>query len=685
MKKVISLLLAGVMMVSAVPVTFAAGTQDHSLGTQVTYTAANNESYFITVPAKLNPGQSGTVTLDGYWPDSKTVTVTAEKTVTLKNSIKAADTKTLNVTFLGISEAGSNTSKQTFTETVSVEGISNALFGTWSGKFNYNVNTTEEDVPPSENYVGTVSADNTITLSGVESAGTYTLRYANANGALENYADICSLEVTDPAAAVSYDDLIAENCAPVEATSIAVYNAANEKVGDIALGGLKTNLGTKLYSFGAVADSHINASNYPERDTNFIRALTYFNEVENVAFIVDGGDLTDEGTAEELTKLRNMANTYSSVPVYFGAGNHDSKSGVNMLTEFETYAGNAPYFSFTHGNDVFIVLGLNYWQEEANQMFTREQWQWLYETLEANRDKRCFVFEHLFLDFGAGDPDNLLSYGNLLRDTEEAVLTSLLSHYSNVIYMHGHSHFEFAMQKDNDMANYDSRLGIHSVHMSSIGETRVVDADGSLKYLPTTSEGYVVDVYENGIVLRGRDFAGQNFLPIAQYNLDTRIKHVGPNSYTDSNGWIDTTGIRNKLSTAIDESGNLYNGKGWKEDTRYSTSSQAEKSFTGYDLSGYIRVRMGDVVRFENMEFHDLSGDGGTSPQSGFLWYDENFAFMGNETANADKILSASWKPIYNENGDLIQITIPYWYEGTYLRFCVGDFNENSVITINQK
>ena len=141
MKRIVSLLLAGVMMVSAVPVTYAADTQDHSLGTQVVFTAANNENYTITVPASLNPGQSGTVTLDGYWPDSKTVTVTAEKTVTLKNSIKAADTKTLNVTFLGISEAGSNTSKQTFTEPVSVEGISNALFGTWSGKFNYNVDT----------------------------------------------------------------------------------------------------------------------------------------------------------------------------------------------------------------------------------------------------------------------------------------------------------------------------------------------------------------------------------------------------------------------------------------------------------------------------------------------------------------------------------------------------------------
>ena len=55
----------------------------------------------------------------------------------------------MNITFPGISASGSNTSKQTFTETVSVEGISNALFGTWSGKFNYNVDSvTNEGASP---------------------------------------------------------------------------------------------------------------------------------------------------------------------------------------------------------------------------------------------------------------------------------------------------------------------------------------------------------------------------------------------------------------------------------------------------------------------------------------------------------------------------------------------------------
>lgn len=141
MKKILSLTLAVMLLVSAIPTAFAADV-DYTQGTQVVYTATGSESYTITVPALLAPGGNGTVTLEGTWADNRIITVTAEPTVTLTNSIKADDQKVLDVTFAGISEAGSNTGSQTFTEGVAVAAIKNALFGTWSGKFNYNVEVT---------------------------------------------------------------------------------------------------------------------------------------------------------------------------------------------------------------------------------------------------------------------------------------------------------------------------------------------------------------------------------------------------------------------------------------------------------------------------------------------------------------------------------------------------------------
>lgn len=52
------------------------------------------------------------------------------------------------------------------------------------------------------------------------------------------------------------------------------------------------------------------------------------------------------------------------------------------------------------------------------------------------------------------------------------------------------------------------------------------------------SEGYIVDVYEDGIYLRGRDFVKGEFIPIASYWLDTTIKEIEANTFVDETGTI---------------------------------------------------------------------------------------------------------------------------------------------------
>ena len=137
MKKILSLGLVGIMALSMIPTAFA--TTDYTNGTKVQYVGTGDAEYTITVPALLKPSGSGTVTLEGTWASDCEVIVTADTEVTLTNSINENDKKTLTVTFDGIRETGSNTERIVATETVSVGAIDNALFGTWSGKFNYNV------------------------------------------------------------------------------------------------------------------------------------------------------------------------------------------------------------------------------------------------------------------------------------------------------------------------------------------------------------------------------------------------------------------------------------------------------------------------------------------------------------------------------------------------------------------
>lgn len=193
MKKIVSLALAVIMLLSVCPMVYAADV-DYTQGTQVVYEATSSEAYTITVPALLAPGGSGTVTLSGTWADNRTITVTADPSVTLTNSIKAEDQKVLTVYFDGISEAGSNTGSQTFTETVSVDNITNALFGTWSGKFNYNVelNTDEQFIyyfPDAGEAEAVIMSNhgNRITFAVQDKFFEYVAEYGSKDEIIENY------------------------------------------------------------------------------------------------------------------------------------------------------------------------------------------------------------------------------------------------------------------------------------------------------------------------------------------------------------------------------------------------------------------------------------------------------------------------------------------------------------------
>jgi predicted phosphodiesterase len=330
---------------------------------------------------------------------------------------------------------------------------------------------------------------------------------------------------------MAYKDFITENVAPKTARRIGIYNSKGNRVGYIPLGSLSfPNAGQKLYSFGALSDVHIV---YQTATSDFQKALTYLNEDVDVAFTCIAGDLTDNGTAEQLAQYKAVVDAYSpDTPVYAIAGNHETYSAQPSL--LEQYTGKPLYYSFTHGNDVFLMLGCYSWSNDG--IFTKEYLQWIYETLEANRNKRCFIFEHVFPWGDSGNPGELYGF-DMFNGTKGSVFQSLLRHYKNTILFHGHSHTKFYLQEVDEKANYSDALGYRSVHIPSLAVPRDIIGT-SLSNIYADSEGYVVDVYTTGIHLRGRDFVKGKFLPIASYWLDTTIKTVEAGTYTDSTGTI---------------------------------------------------------------------------------------------------------------------------------------------------
>ena len=343
---------------------------------------------------------------------------------------------------------------------------------------------------------------------------------------------------------MAYKDFIPENSAPVGARRIGIYNERGNRVGQIPLGSLTPpNIRKKRYSFGALSDIHLQ---YDTAQDDFRKALEYLNGMEDVEFTCVCGDLTSNGTDSELQVYKNYIDNYSAdMPVYAIAGNHDATEELAFDT-LRPYTGQDLWYSFEYGDDVFIMVGEKAW--DYTWPFSVEEMQWLYNTLEANRNKRCFVFQHLLSFDGCGNPysglnptTDILGCENTSRfsNIPGRIFLSLMRHYKNCIWFHGHSHTAFGCQKDNRIANYDNVYDIHSVHIPSLAVTREYEnSDYAERF--SASEGYGVDVYENGSHLRGRDFAKGEFLPIASYWLDTTLKNIPAGTYTDSTGTITT-------------------------------------------------------------------------------------------------------------------------------------------------
>lgn len=339
--------------------------------------------------------------------------------------------------------------------------------------------------------------------------------------------------------------LIAENIAPPNASRLVIFNG-NTKVGTVDISKMQpSNLGNKLYSFGLLSDLHCAGNNSPEK-TRLDNALTFF-ENQGCSFCCHSGDMTNIGFwynstdteihLAQMAEYKSVREAHPNLPLYGICGNHDSynKPITENLEELQAYTGNGLYYTISHGNDAFVFIG----QNKGNKPMSDEALQWLYETLEANRNRRCFVFVHPYVSSAdSGNPYGV--YGNDLFAAwdKTAVFKNMLSHYKNTILFHGHSHMHFEMQAEVSNSNYSEVLGFRSIHVPSISWNRKIVNGASVNV--GGCYGYLVDVYKNCIVLNGLDLLTNKAVPIAQYRIDTTLQGIPEGTFTDSTGTIKT-------------------------------------------------------------------------------------------------------------------------------------------------
>lgn len=353
-----------------------------------------------------------------------------------------------------------------------------------------------------------------------------------------------------------YTHFIPQNIAPKGTKYIGVYDSNGNKIHTMSLGRLKPPTKEKLYSFGILSDIHVHFNPYVawQPIPKFDNALTYF-ESKGCAFCVACGDLTntgfylrtDESVAgteyldeQQFAKYKEICDKHT-IPVYELMGNHESYYSMpisNNLELMETYTGNSELsYTITHGNDLFILCGQNH----GSSVMSDEDFTWLGETLEANKDKRCFVFVHPYIEEDSGDAMDVRenSIFEYWGTTKKTAFMNLLKQYENVILFHGHSHMKFECQELDVNANYTTRNGFKSVHIPSLGVPRDVDIENKKSVDDrSASQGYIVDVYDDFVVFNGWDFVKSEPVPLGTYKIDTPLQTIPAGTFTDDTGTI---------------------------------------------------------------------------------------------------------------------------------------------------
>jgi hypothetical protein len=199
---------------------------------------------------------------------------------------------------------------------------------------------------------------------------------------------------------------------------------------------------------------------------------------------------------------------------------------TNNLAKLNTYTGkNVLSYTVTQGNDLFILVG----QPKDVWVMSDEDFTWLSNTLEANKNKRCFVFVHSHIDDNieggvedSGNPsfareNSIFGYWGAAKT---ANFINLMKQYPNAILFHGHTHIKFEAQQYDETANYTEKNGFKSVHIPSGGAPRELNADGSWTGKDAESQGYIADVYSDCVVLNGYDLINKKIIPLGTLKIN---------------------------------------------------------------------------------------------------------------------------------------------------------------------
>lgn len=264
------------------------------------------------------------------------------------------------------------------------------------------------------------------------------------------------------------------------------------------------------------ADSQVSDYMYARAEHFEAACKDVANSNENIDALFIVGDITENAHTIEKDLVLDCLSVIDNVDVMlFATGNHDIRLQAYSLVldsfdkfcaaanDGEDYIDGKLYYSYDINDYKFIVMGSTKASfEEA--VIDDEELAWLdAEVAAATADgKPAFVILHQPLKLTHGLP---VTWGNGTNKVAGGVgeqsddIKNILSKYENVFLITGHLHTGFGQY------TYEEIGTIHGVNLPSIG---IDGADGL-----NIPAGMMLEVYEDKVVFRARDFATGKYLP----------------------------------------------------------------------------------------------------------------------------------------------------------------------------
>ncbi len=292
-----------------------------------------------------------------------------------------------------------------------------------------------------------------------------------------------------------------------------------EKVDQTALDKATIMASNKITSFYAISDTHMSGA-----DAKYLPTiLNDMNAIDkDASAILNLGDLTDLGVSttsgDQLTAYYNqLKSNYltnslgQKVPYLNVIGNHDVRGDINVNDKNEDYYGNAmsKYLSLegvatrnwvkTVGG--IRIIGLNTCQYEWDDTtLSAEDLVWLDKQLSEGEED------------GSGRPQIIMIHANddlgQVRSQGSVTFRQVIEKHPSAIVMSGHTHDAFGTATVTK-----TESGAHFVNMPGLNWNIALSTSWDANYglawsysgNTPTLQYYYIEVYEKGIIFRGRE------------------------------------------------------------------------------------------------------------------------------------------------------------------------------------